>query len=86
MAGATGVVVAFGQMLALPLIRLPAFVIRKAKQLAFRPLRGPLLNSPYSDGEKAAVAILGALSATLEIGEIRGESLLGRQMRGSANL
>src|ERR1700722_9014712 len=30
-------------------------VVRKAKQLAFRPLRGPLLNSPYSDGEKDAV-------------------------------
>jgi hypothetical protein len=30
---------------ALPLICLPAFVARKAKQLAFRSLREPLLNS-----------------------------------------
>ncbi len=51
--------------------------------------------SPYSDGEKRAVATLGAFFATLEIGEIsddstplpvtiRGEDA-GRQVRGSAD-
>ncbi|TPL95850.1 hypothetical protein FJ948_03905 [Mesorhizobium sp. B2-3-12] len=69
--------------------------MRKAKQLAFHPLRGPFLNSPYNDGERgsviddfandqrckkgASVAASFFLSVT-----IRGE-MPGRAMRGSAD-
>ncbi len=74
-----------------PSLSLRAFVVRKAKQLAFRPLRGPRL-TPVN-GEKKADR---NLSASLAIGEsgdcsilrpvtIRGE-VPGRAMRGSADL
>ncbi|RWK98043.1 MAG: hypothetical protein EOR55_35035, partial [Mesorhizobium sp.] len=52
--------------------------------------------SPYNDGEKGSGRNFGALSATMEIGEILCEGVLlpvtirgevpGRAMRGSANL
>ncbi|TGP90117.1 hypothetical protein EN824_03050 [Mesorhizobium sp. M8A.F.Ca.ET.181.01.1.1] len=51
--------------------------------MAFRPLRGPRLTSPNSDGEKGAVAAVGA-SPFLPV-TIRGE-MPGRAMRGSASL
>ncbi|TPM91619.1 hypothetical protein FJ977_32550 [Mesorhizobium sp. B2-1-3A] len=68
------------------------FVVRKAKQLAFRPLRGPLLNS-RKRGEGAAVAGFanrqhcrrGARrSGQLLSPRLRGE-MPGRAMRGSAD-
>ncbi|RWC46703.1 MAG: hypothetical protein EOS56_21305 [Mesorhizobium sp.] len=64
--------------------------------MAFRPLRGPLLNSPYSDGEKDAVIDdfancqrcrkgAGVASISFLPVIIRGEGG-GSRMRGGANL
>ena len=39
-----------------PSLSLRAFVVRKAKQLAFRPLRGPLL-TPHEGGDQTSPAI-----------------------------